>query len=144
MTGVRGDVKGMRAYMRTLGFLEGPDNERVLLDDNEHNSGKHEACTQASIQEGIKWLAKGADVGDSLLFYFAGHGNTIPAADAGSSEEEQEYHIKEKHGNITRITERRDQTIWGLDGEVTDDWIFDHLVAKLRACAAVRCCPCIT
>lgn len=49
---------------------------RVLSEEEE--PGSHFAPTKKNIQESLKWLVEGSESGDSLVFYFSGHGLRQP------------------------------------------------------------------
>ncbi|KAJ8433923.1 hypothetical protein Cgig2_001852 [Carnegiea gigantea] len=50
---------------------------RVLTEEND----PHRAPTKENMEEGLRWLVKGCRPGDSLVFYFSGHGLRQPDFD---------------------------------------------------------------
>jgi len=72
--------------------------------------------TRANIEQGIRWLLQGTKAGDSLFFYYSGHGAYM--RDASKDE-----------------SDGRDELIIPLDvekaGVITDDWLFTNMVEKV-------------
>lgn len=67
LRGCVNDVKDMANTLVIAGFS--PRNIRLATD---------KAATMNGIMAGLSWLCRGAKKGDTLVFYFAGHGSRIP------------------------------------------------------------------
>lgn len=67
LRGCVNDVKDMANTLVIAGFS--PRNIRLATD---------KAATMNGIMAGLSWLSRGAKKGDTLVFYFAGHGSRIP------------------------------------------------------------------
>lgn len=74
--------------------------------------------TRSNIETQIKWLVSNIMQGDTLFFYYSGHGAFL--TDKSNDE-----------------TDGRDEVIIPLDyqskGVITDDWIFQNMVSKVPA-----------
>lgn len=70
LNGCVNDVKVFRGY--ALGKNFQPDNLKSLLDGD---------ATTAAILSGLEWLVAGAQPGDTLVFYYSGHGVQVPTGD---------------------------------------------------------------
>ncbi|CAE7469626.1 AMC1 [Symbiodinium natans] len=57
------------------GFSASPDNLKVLMDGKDN---PEERPTKANIRAAISWLVHEAVAGDSLLFFYSGHGTQTP------------------------------------------------------------------
>eukprot|EP01065_Artemidia_motanka_P007319 TRINITY_DN13623_c0_g1_i1.p1 TRINITY_DN13623_c0_g1~~TRINITY_DN13623_c0_g1_i1.p1 ORF type:complete len:437 (+),score=131.31 TRINITY_DN13623_c0_g1_i1:110-1420(+) len=124
LEGAANDALRMRDFLinRQLGWPSGPDHMRVLLN--------HEANRKA-IVEGMKWLCWGARPGDSLFFFFAGHGSQTPDLDGDEDD-------------------GLDETILPVDfrdpqqGHILDDLMWEIMVKPLpagcRLTAVMDCC----
>lgn len=44
----------------------------------EEESDRSRIPTKRNIQMALKWLVQGCQSGDSLIFYYAGHGSQVP------------------------------------------------------------------
>ena len=64
LRGCVNDVKDMANTLVICGFS--PINFRVITDSR---------ATKAGILDGLKWLVRGARPGDSIVFYYSGHGS---------------------------------------------------------------------
>jgi len=67
LRGCVNDVKDMANTLVILGFK--PRSIRILTDC---------AATKANILAGLKWLIDGIVKGDSIVFYYSGHGSQVP------------------------------------------------------------------
>jgi hypothetical protein len=70
--GCRYDIESVRTYLRS-GVLDRPADIRCLLD---------EQATRAAVIEGFRSHLGQASEGDSVLFWFSGHGSQAPVPDA--------------------------------------------------------------
>jgi metacaspase-1 len=69
LRGCVNDVKDMAHTLNLLGIVPAsPGTMRILTDGN---------ATRANILEGLKWLVTGAKKGDTLIFYYSGHGSYV-------------------------------------------------------------------
>jgi len=76
LRGCVNDVKDMANTLNVLGIVPAaPANMRILTDAR---------ATRASILSGLAWLVTGAKKGDTLVFYYSGHGTQV--ADVGRDE----------------------------------------------------------
>lgn len=104
LKGTAQDVKNMHNMLRKeYGF---PEESFLILSEEE---GYHDP-TRKNIEEGFDWLMRGIQAGDSLLFYFSGHGKRL-----------REFENDEKDGF--------DETICPLDFE-TNGMIVDNEINK--------------
>jgi hypothetical protein len=89
-------------------------NIRIMTDDPNSTTKP----TRANIEAGINWLASNCAAGDTLVFYYSGHGSHI--RDTNSDE-----------------SDGRDSVLVPLDyetkGVITDDWLFLNLASRLPA-----------
>ncbi len=70
LNGCVNDVKDMANTLVICGFP--PRGMRICTD---------ERATMKGILDGLNWLIKGAKKGDSLVFYYSGHGSQVPSYD---------------------------------------------------------------
>ncbi|MFZ5570153.1 MAG: caspase family protein [Thermodesulfobacteriota bacterium] len=76
LQGCVNDVKDIAHTLNALGIVPAtPGTMRILTDRR---------ATRAAILEGLKWLIKGAQKGDTLIFHYSGHGSQV--ADTGGDE----------------------------------------------------------
>lgn len=69
LRGCVNDVKDMAHSLYALGVIPAqPRSMRILTD---------ERATRAAILGGLKWLVDGAKKGDTLVFYYSGHGSQV-------------------------------------------------------------------
>jgi hypothetical protein len=87
-----------------------PQNVRILTDNTSVKP------TRAAIIDGINWLVSDNKFGDTLVFYYSGHGSSITDID------NDEY-------------DKRDEVLVPLDyktsGIITDDWLYTNLARKV-------------
>lgn len=85
-----------------------PKNITLITDDPK----SQKKPTRENMESGIRWLTSGSKSGDTLLFYYSGHGSDI----------------KDKNGDES---DGRDNVLVPLDyeskGVITDDWLFANL-----------------
>lgn len=74
--------------------------------------------TRSNIENNIRWLVSNVMAGDTLFFYYSGHGSNI--TDRSNDE-----------------TDGRDEVIVPLDyeskGVITDDWLFQNMASRVPA-----------
>lgn len=91
-------------------------NTRCLTDDPSTSVSRRP--TFANIVSSVAWLLSNATAGDTLIFYYSGHGASL--TDRSSDE-----------------TDGCDEVLVPLDydraGVITDDWLFANLAAKVPA-----------
>ena len=63
-------------FCQKYGFIDTPETVKVLMDAEDTPEG--ERPTKENIKAGIKWLVDEAVAGDSLLFWYSGHGSQLP------------------------------------------------------------------
>ena len=89
-----------------------PQNIRITTDDPKCNLKP----TRANMEASIHWLAQGCKAGDTLIFYYSGHGS----------------HIADRNGDES---DGRDNVLVPLDyeaaGIISDDWLFQNLASRL-------------
>ncbi|KAK4757538.1 hypothetical protein SAY87_018839 [Trapa incisa] len=79
LKGTINDVKNMKQLLIvSFGFLE--QNIHVLT---EEESDERKIPTKKNIQDALQWLVRGIRSGDSLVFYFSGHGLRLPEHSQG-------------------------------------------------------------
>jgi hypothetical protein len=67
LAGCVNDTRDMASTLSTLGIVPAnPYNMRILT---------NRRATRAAILNGLKWLVTGAKKGDTLIFYYSGHGS---------------------------------------------------------------------
>lgn len=80
--------------------------------------------TRSNIEQGITWLASNCLAGDTLVFYYSGHGS----------------HITDGNGDES---DGKDNVLVPLDyetkGVITDDWLFSNLASKLPQGVTLWC-----
>ncbi|TXG53949.1 hypothetical protein EZV62_019205 [Acer yangbiense] len=114
LQGTINDVNYMRDLLiNHFGFSD--DNLRILTEEKDDPKV---IPTKNNIEKGLQWLVEGCSDGDSLVFYFAGHGASVDEALAGD----------EKDG--------KDETICPLDflkeGKILDNYINSTIVGPLK------------
>ncbi|MFS7985685.1 hypothetical protein Hanom_Chr11g01001431 [Helianthus anomalus] len=71
------NVRSMQQLLvNKLGF---PNYSIIVLTEEESDSSR--IPTKHNIQVALKWLVQGSQPGDSLMFYYAGHGTRVPDQD---------------------------------------------------------------
>ena len=95
-------------------------NIRIMTDDPKSTTKP----TRANMEAGISWLANNCASGDTLIFYYSGHGS----------------HIKDTNNDES---DGRDNVLVPLDyttkGVITDDWLFLNLGSRLPAGVTLWC-----
>ena len=98
--------------------LYSPSNIKVLTDDSDIKP------TCSNIKEQINWLVSNNVAGDTLIFYYSGHGSYI-----------RDRNRDESDG--------RDEVIVPIDYDVSDfisdDWLFTNMVSKVPAKVVLWC-----
>jgi len=69
--------------------------------------------TKSNIMKHIEWFVSNNVKGDTLFFYYSGHGSNI----------------KDKNKDET---DKKDEEIITLDGELSDDWLYKNLVSRIE------------
>ena len=109
LNGCINDVKSIGALLRDN--CDYPSENIVFLTEE-----TKELPNRANIEARIKWLVSNCLPGDTLVFYYSGHGASIN--DTNSDE-----------------TDGKDEVLVPLDyktnGVITDDWLFTNMVAKV-------------
>lgn len=72
---LRGTVTDARAMRQALVRSFGYDANHVRLLHRDREPSDPSYASRARVQAACEWLVRGAAAGDSLLFYFSGHGN---------------------------------------------------------------------
>jgi len=117
------DAEKMKYYfVGTWGFSDSPENLKVLMDGEDIRPDLWP--TRENIRSGISWLVRDAVAGDSLLFYYSGHGGNMPNPND-----------KEKDGF--------DEAIMPCDfleaGSIVDDELNELLVQRLPEGVRLTC-----
>lgn len=110
LRGCINDVKNMTSLLQTnFGF----DNENIKLLTEEDQI----TPTKTNIIENIVWLTRDANPGDTIVFYYSGHGS----------------YIKDTTGDEV---DGKDEVLVPLDydsqGYISDDMLFDYLLKPLQ------------
>jgi len=104
------------------GFSDTPETVKVLMDAE--NAPEGERPTKENIKAGIKWLVDEAVAGDSLLFFYSGHGTRVP-------------------NNNDREKDGYDEALCPIDmeenGMLVDDELNEILVQPLPAGVRLTC-----
>eukprot|EP01065_Artemidia_motanka_P019969 TRINITY_DN238_c0_g3_i2.p1 TRINITY_DN238_c0_g3~~TRINITY_DN238_c0_g3_i2.p1 ORF type:complete len:373 (+),score=153.87 TRINITY_DN238_c0_g3_i2:68-1120(+) len=125
LSGCVNDVVSMKRYLLDNGYSEDPSNMQILVDVPHHDIRiPTNSPTKANIERAIEWLVSQARPGDSLFFHYSGHGGQ-QRDDSGDEEDGM------------------DETLIPLDyqraGVITDDQLFDKLVAPLQRGVTFAC-----
>lgn len=117
------DAEKMKNYFcGHWGFNDTPEDTKVLMDGE--GASESSRPTRANIKAGMKWLVDEAVPGDSLLFFYSGHGSQQP-----------NFNDREKDGF--------DETLVPVDvetcGMLVDDEINEILVQPLPAGVRLTC-----
>jgi hypothetical protein len=98
--------------------LYNSSNIKVLTDDSDTKP------TFLNIKEQINWLISNTVSGDTLIFYYSGHGS----------------YIRDRNGDES---DARDEIIVPLNydtgGFITDDWLFTNMISKIPANVTLWC-----
>jgi hypothetical protein len=118
LNGCINDINNVRGVLlNNCGY--NAQNMRVLTDDPKNPMRP----TRKAMEDAIKWLVTGAKAGDTLFFYFSGHGSQIKDTAAGDE------------------TDGMDEVLVPLDyqrsGVITDDWLNANLVAQVPSGATL-------
>ncbi|CAL1137875.1 unnamed protein product [Cladocopium goreaui] len=104
------------------GFIDSPENTKCLIDWRDAPDSTRP--TLANIKAGMRWLVEGAMPGDSLLFFYCGHGS-----------QQRNVDRREKDGF--------DEVLVPVDGKtegmLVDDEINEMLVQPLPAGVRLTC-----
>ena len=109
LNGCINDISHINTFLTTkCGY--NASNIKILTDNTT------EKPLRSNIENGIKWLVKDCKAGDTLFFYYSGHGSQI-----------QDINKDEKSG--------LDDVMVPLDfmttGVITDDWLYTNLASKI-------------
>ncbi|KAL9187784.1 hypothetical protein ACHAXT_006162 [Thalassiosira profunda] len=123
LRGCINDVKNIKSYLTSNYRI---DEVMVLTDDTKDPNCRP---TRQNILNAFRWLRKGAQAGDSLIFHYSGHGGSVKDTD-GDEEDGM------------------DETLCPVDyasaGQIVDDEVHDVLVRGLpkgvRLTAIMDCC----
>jgi len=122
LSGCINDITHINGILRSnCGY--NPANIRVLTEESSISP------TRANIESNINWLMTDARPGDTLFFYYSGHGSSM--RDSSSDE-----------------TDGKDEVLIPLDyetkGVITDDWLYNNMVNRVpegaRLWAFTDCC----
>ncbi|KAH8484061.1 hypothetical protein H0E87_028475 [Populus deltoides] len=117
LKGTINDVKSMRGFLiKNFGFKE--ENIRVL---------KEQDTTKKNILQSMEWLVKDCQAGDSLVFYFSGHGLRQPdfERDERDGFDENICPIDFMTEGMIRDNEINSLIVWPLKKDVTLHAIVD-------------------
>lgn len=120
LEGCVNDVFLMSATLQECGFA--PEDIRVCLDDR---------ATAAGITDRLNWLLDDPRAGDERVFYYSGHGATIPAYGANGEPDRK---------NETLVPHDFD---WSPEHAIVDDQIFQmysQLPFGMRFAMILDCC----
>ncbi|KAK2662959.1 hypothetical protein Ddye_001533 [Dipteronia dyeriana] len=114
LKGTINDVNNMKDLLiHYFGFSE--DNLLILTEEKDDPKV---IPTKKNIEKGLQWLVEGCRDGDSLVFYFAGHGSSVEQACSGDE------------------IDGRDESICPLDflteGKIPDNYINSTIVWPLK------------
>lgn len=70
LEGAVSDAKRIKMYLEQQGF----EKENIILLCDDSQAVERSLPTRQNIIDAIQWLVKDAEAGDSLFFYFGGHG----------------------------------------------------------------------
>eukprot|EP00756_Hemistasia_phaeocysticola_P018598 Hpha_TRINITY_DN15606_c1_g5::TRINITY_DN15606_c1_g5_i2::g.100743::m.100743 len=117
LSGCVNDVVAMKNYLVNCGYSEDESSMRICVDVDHSDIGiPTQIPTKDEIYRTIDWLVSQARSGDSLFFHYSGHGGQ--QRDTSGDEEDG-----------------MDETLIPVDyqsnGVITDDELFEYLVAKL-------------
>ena len=127
LRGCINDVENIKAFItKTFNFPSDSNHMMTLTDDNKADG----LPTKTNIINGMKWLVKNAQSGDSLFLHYSGHGGS------------------QKAGNPNDEADGMDETLIPVDyeknGVIIDNDIYDILVQGLpegvRLTAIMDCC----
>lgn len=87
-----------------------PQNIRILTEESSVQP------TRKNMEAHIQWLVSNTLPGDTLFFYYSGHGSSIKDASSDESDEKDEVLIPLDYKTA---------------GVITDDWLFSNMVSKV-------------
>jgi hypothetical protein len=110
LNGCINDVNNIRSILiNNCGYS--PQNIRILTEEQQVQP------TRKNIESNVQWLVTNCLPGDTLFFYYSGHGSFVKDASNGDE------------------TDGQDEVIIPLDyktqGVITDDWLFNNMVTKV-------------
>jgi hypothetical protein len=111
LNGCINDVKNINDFIvKNCGF--NPANVRMITDETPMKP------TKQNMEQSFSWLIQNCKAGDTLLFYYSGHGSTL----------------KDRSGDES---DGLDNVLVPLDYQqnsvITDDWIFTNVISRLPA-----------
>lgn len=111
LNGCINDVNNIRNILiNNCGY--NPTNIRLLTEESQTTP------TRDNMEKAIAWLVSNNVAGDTLFFYYSGHGSSI----------------KDNNGDDT---DGKDEVLVPLDyttkGVITDDWLFNNMAAQVPA-----------
>jgi hypothetical protein len=109
LRGCINDVKNIQSILiNNCDYLN--ENIRMLTEEHEFKP------TRENIENNIKWLISNCMAGDTLIFYYSGHG----------------YYANDENGDEI---DKKDEVLIPLDydtkGVITDDWLYQNMVVKV-------------
>jgi len=114
LRGCINDVGNVKGFLASRGFVQSPENMKILTDDQHQNSPNFP--TKQNMIAAMKWLVSGAQPGDLLFLHYSGHGGQQRDTD---NDEADQF----------------DETIIPVDfkqaGQLVDDDLHDILVKPL-------------
>ncbi|KAJ3382314.1 60S ribosomal protein L24, partial [Lobulomyces angularis] len=125
------DLKKMKKWLQNVyHFKDDKTLLRCLTDEFEiSEESKSLLPTKKNIIMGMEWLAEGAKAGDSLFFYFSGHGGV---ESSGESMRKIKFNLKIDNLHLERS---KDETIFPVDykdvGKIADDEMHEILCKNL-------------
>ncbi|PRQ57130.1 putative Caspase-like domain-containing protein [Rosa chinensis] len=113
LNGCINDAKRMRTLL--ISKFNFPEDSIVMLTEKE--TDPYNKPYKNNIKRELRWLVQGCEPGDSLLFYYSGHGSQLPERHLGDEDDEM------------------DETLCPLDvetqGMIRDDWINATIVRPI-------------
>ncbi|MBI1899666.1 MAG: caspase family protein [Planctomycetia bacterium] len=110
LAGCVNDVFLMSSVIQECGF--GPDQIRVVLDDR---------ATAKGILDRMSWLVDGAAPGDTLFFFYSGHGAQVPAYNAEGEVDRTDETLVPFDFDWSKETSVADDQIYGLYSQLPYD-----------------------
>jgi hypothetical protein len=113
LNGCINDIKNINNFIvKNCGYNS--SNIKIITDE----ANMPTKPTKQNMEAGFSWLIKDCKAGDTLLFYYSGHGATL----------------RDRSGDES---DGLDNVLVPLDyeknGVITDDWIFTNVISKLPA-----------
>ncbi len=130
LPGCSNDVRTMQRLLKWLGL---EPLEVQLYTDDESFSERNGLPTKENIENGLRWIAEGAEPGDNLFIHFSGHGYQLPC-------ENEEDKAKDPDGFDEALVPMDFEENGSIRDNQIDEFCARPLPRGVRLTAIFDCC----